>query len=185
LRIENEKFERFTTLLLEWNSIHNLTGAKSKQEILENIKDSLYPFKYINMPNRVLDIGSGAGFPALVLAIEYPKSLFILCEPRNKRASFLKFVSLELNLDNVVVVKKRVEDYKSSPFELITSRAVSDTKTLLKITKHLRDENSKYLLYKGENLLKELDEVKKDIIFDIIEYNKRKYLYIKRLIYDT
>ncbi len=116
------KLKKFTNLLLEWNKIHNLTGAKNERDIEDNIKDSIYPFKYIDMPNSVLDIGSGAGFPALVLAIEYPKTLFTLCEPRNKRASFLKFVSLELDLDNISVVRKRVENFKSNPFELITSR---------------------------------------------------------------
>jgi 16S rRNA (guanine527-N7)-methyltransferase len=181
LRIENEKFERFINLLLEWNSIHNLTGAKTKEDIRENIEDSIYPFKYIDMPNRVLDIGSGAGFPALILAIAYPNINFTLCEPRNKRASFLRFVSIELELDNIIVIKKRVENFRSKPFELITSRAVSDTKILLDITKHLRDKTTRYLLYKGNRVKSEIEPLRDTIDFDIISRYKRNYLYIKEI----
>jgi len=184
LGIESKKFKNFINLLLEWNSIHNLTGAKTRYDIENNIMDSIYPFKYIDMPKRVLDIGTGAGFPALVLAIKYPDRDFTLCEPKNKRASFLKFASLELGLDNVTIIKKRVEDYNSPPFELITSRAVNNTETLLNITKHLRDKNTRYLLYKGGRVIEELQKIKDNLIFDIIEYNRRKYLYIERLIND-
>lgn len=175
-----EKFEKFTSILLEWNRVHNLTGAKSIKEIYHNIEDSYYPDSFIKKPKSILDVGSGAGFPAIILAIIYPKTRVVLCEPRNKRASFLKFVAIELELDNVSVVRKRVEDYNSEPFNLITSRAVMNSKKLIDLTSHLRNSDTEYLLYKGDNIFNELKEIK-SMDYDIIDRGKRNYLYIKRV----
>ena len=178
--VQIEQLERFTDILEEWNQIHNLTGAKIRDEIYKNILDSLYPHSFIQEPKSILDIGTGAGFPGLILAIIYPNCYTVLCEPRNKRASFLKFVAMELELDNVEVVKKRVENYHcSEPFELITSRAVTNTKVLLSITEHLRDDDTRLLFYKGEQLSLELELVDSPIYYDIIEKHQRNYLYIK------
>ncbi len=178
--IDKEKFEKFISLILEWNRVHNLTGAKSRRDIYLNIEDSYYPYNFITKPKSILDIGSGAGFPAIILAIIYPRVRVVLSEPRNKRASFLKFVALELKLDNVIVVKKRVEEYNSEPFNLITSRAVMSTKRLIDLTSHLRNSDTKYLLYKGDNILNELKEIT-SMDYDIIDRGKRKYLYIKKV----
>ena len=176
-----EQLEQFSDILEEWNKIHNLTGAKTKDKVYKNILDSLYPCEFIKEPNTLLDVGTGAGFPGLILAIVYPKCKTILCEPRNKRASFLKFVAMEIELDNIKVVKKRVEDYyhNSEPFELISSRAVTNTKMLLSLTEHLRDDDTRLLFYKGEQLFSELELVDSPIYYDIIEKNQRNYLYIK------
>jgi len=179
--INSEKFDTFSNLLLEWNRVHNLTGAKNKEEIYKNIEDSLYPTRFIDTPNSILDVGTGAGFPGLILSIAYPESRVVLCEPRNKRASFLKFVSMELSLNNISVIKKRVEEYKDNPFELISSRAVTNTKMLLKLTNHLRDKNTKYLFYKGEQIFNELEDIEVALDYDIISNQKRNYLYIKKV----
>jgi len=180
--LNREKFRRFTALLLEWNKIHNLTGAKSPLEVEKNIDDSLYPTTFIDTPTSILDVGTGAGFPGLVLAVAYPNARTVLCEPRKKRASFLKYVAMELELSNVEVVKKRVEDYSAKPFGLISSRAVTDTQMLLKLTKHLQNSETQYLFYKGEHLFSELEAVDFALDYDIIEKNKRNYLYIKKVL---
>jgi len=183
--VNSEKFDRFIELLLEWNRVHNLTGAKSSQEIYANIEDSLYPIKFIDKPQSILDVGTGAGFPGLILAIAYPNAKVVLCEPRNKRASFLKFVAIQLGLNNITVIKKRVEDYSDRAFELISSRAVTNTKMLLNLTAHLQNSDTKYLFYKGEQLFNELEDIDSSMDYDIINQGKRNYLYIKRLNYDT
>ena len=180
--MNSEKLKRFTALLLEWNKIHNLTGAKTPLEVESNIEDSLFPTTFIEKPNSILDVGTGAGFPGMILAIAYPDVPTVLCEPRNKRASFLKYVAIELGLSNVVVVKKRVEDYAHEPFGLISSRAVTDTKMLLELTKHLQSNVTKFLFYKGEQLFSELESVDRRLNYDIIEKNQRNYLYIKGLL---
>jgi 16S rRNA (guanine527-N7)-methyltransferase len=177
----DKKLNKFITILLEWNKVHNLTGAKSIKDIKLNIEDSIYPCKFIDKPQSILDVGTGAGFPGLILAIAYPKAKVTLCEPKNKRASFLKFVAMELNLGNIEVEKRRVENFKSSPFELITSRAVTNSKLLLHLTSHLKDSNTKYLFYKGERVLNELEDIGKFIDYDIINHGKRNYLYIKKV----
>jgi 16S rRNA (guanine527-N7)-methyltransferase len=174
-----KKLAEFTKLLLEWNTIHNLTGAKTVYEVEKNIEDSLYPTTFIKKPSSILDVGTGAGFPGMILAIAYEDVRAVLCEPRQKRASFLKYVAMELGLNNVEVVKKRVEDYHSEPFGLISSRAVTDTKMLLELTEHLRDESTEFLFYKGEQLFNELEAVEQKLDFDIVEKNQRNYLYIK------
>lgn len=177
--MKSEKLTRFTELLLEWNKIHNLTGAKTAVEVEKNIEDSMFPTTFIMEPSSILDVGTGAGFPGMILAIAYPKAKTVLCEPRQKRASFLKYVAMELELSNVEVVKKRVEDYHSEPFGLISSRAVTDTKMLLDLTKHLQDDKTRFLFYKGEHVFNELESVNEQLDYDIIEKNQRNYLYIK------
>ena len=174
-----KQLKRFTELLLEWNKIHNLTGAKTPADVEKNIEDSLFPTTFIEEPSSILDVGTGAGFPGMILAIAYPEVRTVLCEPRQKRASFLKYVAMELELSNVEVVKKRVEQYQSEPFGLISSRAVTDTKMLLDLTRHLQDERTRFLFYKGEHLFSELELVTEDLDYDIIEKNQRNYLYIK------
>lgn len=179
--MNNEKLERFTELLLEWNKIHNLTGAKTPLEVEKNIEDSLFPTTFIEKPSSILDVGTGAGFPGLILAIAYPDVKTVLCEPRQKRASFLKYVAMELELDNVVVIKKRVEDFDDEPFGLISSRAVTDTKMLLELTEHLQTDATRYLFYKGEQVFSEIEAVDSSLDYDIIEKDQRNYLYIKGL----
>ncbi len=175
----SEKFKKFTDLLLEWNKIHNLTGAKTADEVQKNIEDSIFPSTFIKEPKSILDVGTGAGFPGLFLAIAYPNARTVLCEPRKKRAMFLKYVAMELELFNVEIVKKRVEDYESEAFELISSRAVTDTNILLDLTKHLQNEKTEFLFYKGEKVFSELELVSQQLDYDIIEKNQRNYLYIK------
>ena len=176
-----KQLERFTELLLEWNKIHNLTGAKTTVEVEKNIEDSLFPTTFIDRPTSILDVGTGAGFPGMILAIAYPDVKTVLCEPRNKRASFLKYVAIELELSNVTVAKKRVEDYNAEVFGLISSRAVTDTQMLLKLTSHLSSKTTQYLFYKGEQLSNELELVEEKLVYDIIEKNQRNYLYIKEI----
>jgi len=98
------KLEHFAALLHEWNQIHNLTGAKSIAAIYDNIVDSLYPLTFIKVPKTLLDVGTGAGFPGLVLAIALPQSEVVLAEPLKKRVSFLKYAAIDLGLKNVKVV---------------------------------------------------------------------------------
>ncbi len=174
------KLDTFAALLYEWNKIHNLTGAKNIKAIHDNIIDALYPIDFISFPKNILDVGTGAGFPGLVLAIALPNSTFVLSEPLKKRASFLRFVIMELGLENVKVEAVRVEELNVKPFDMITSRAVTNTNFLLELTNKVRDSHTQYLLYKGSKVFDEINEASTyQLCYDILQKNRRNYLYIK------
>jgi len=179
LKIKNFEIEKkiFIEKLLQWNRVHNLTGAKTKEEIEKNIKDSLYPLKFLDIrPNIALDVGTGAGFPGLILAMAMPDTKWYLVEPRNKRAAFLNYIKSLLDLKNVEIIKKRVEDIKPFKADLITSRAVMKTKDLIFLIRDFIDKDTILIFYKGENLKDELDGIKD---YKIYENKKRKYLFLK------
>jgi len=173
------KLEAFAALLHEWNRVHNLTGAKSIDAIYENIVDSLYPLTFIRTPQTLLDVGTGAGFPGFALAIALEKTQTVLAEPLKKRVSFLKYAAIDLSLPNVTVYPKRVETLQSEPFELISSRAVTNTKLLLELTESLSDNHTRYLFYKGSRVFEEVEAVQHQLDYDIVQKNRRNYLYIK------
>jgi len=174
-----EKLEWFAKLLHEWNSVHNLTGAKTVEAIYDNIVDSLYPLAFIRMPGTLLDVGTGAGFPGLVLAIAMPNTEVVLAEPLKKRVSFLKYAGIDLGLGNVTVEPKRVEYVDHAPFDLISSRAVTNTGLLLSLTKRLSDAHTEYLFYKGSRVFEEIEAVQHQLKYDIVQKNRRNYLYIR------
>jgi 16S rRNA (guanine527-N7)-methyltransferase len=173
------KLEQFALLLHEWNQVHNLTGARTIDAIYDNIVDSLYPLTFITVPKSLLDVGTGAGFPGLVLAIALPSTEVVLAEPLKKRVSFLKYAGIDLGLDNVTVIPKRVETIVHKPFALITSRAVTNTRLLLELTAHISDERTAYLFYKGSRVFDEIEAVDRQLDYDIVQKNQRNYLYIK------
>lgn len=171
------KIQKYKEHLFKWNKIHNLTGAKDEDTLDEFIFDAVFPVGFLPDVKSILDIGTGAGFPGMILAFALPNTQVTLVEPLSKRASFLQFIKADLKLDNVTVVKKRVEDMQSEIFELITSRAVTQTKMLLELSSHLRDKNSKLLFYKGEKVF---DEVEKSSLngmnYKVMQTNNRHYL---------
>ncbi len=172
------KLENFASLLNEWNQVHNLTGAKTIDTIYVNIVDSLYPLTFIEKPKTLLDVGTGAGFPGLALAIALPETKVVLAEPLKKRVSFLKYAAIDLELKNVTVEAKRVEYVEHDAFDLITSRAVTNTKLLLDLTKDISDAKTDYLFYKGSRVFDEVAEVQHQLSYDIVQKNQRNYLYI-------
>jgi 16S rRNA (guanine527-N7)-methyltransferase len=173
------RLERFATLLHEWNGVHNLTGARTIEAIDDNIIDSLYPLTFIETPQSLLDVGTGAGFPGLVLAIALPQTQTVLAEPLKKRVSFLKYAAIDLGLDQVTVAPQRVETLDHAPIDLITSRAVTNTSLLLDLTAELANKETSYLFYKGSRVFDEIDAVAHQLDYDIVQKNQRNYLYIK------
>ncbi|MDN5049847.1 16S rRNA (guanine(527)-N(7))-methyltransferase RsmG [Aliarcobacter butzleri] len=189
LEVNNLKFEDkfyedcevFVKLLQQWGTIHNLSGRLTRDDIYENILDSLYPLTFIEKYESFADIGTGAGYPGLILAIALRDTKAYLIEPRIKRVSFLNFVKATLKLDNLVVLCNRVEEVKDLQVDLITSRAVTNTSLLLDITKNIKKPNSSYLFYKGSMLESELENAKVNN-YKIVNKKDRNYLYIKGLI---
>jgi len=168
--------QKYKENLFKWNKIHNLTGVKNEAMLDDFIYDSIFPISFLPQVDTLMDIGTGAGFPGMILALGLPDTQVTLVEPLAKRASFLQFIKADLELKNVTVVKKRVEDMPSQIFDIITSRAVTQTKMLLDLSKNFRDENSKLLFYKGERVFDEVEDVAKNMKHKIIEKKNRHYL---------
>ena len=171
------KVQKYKEHLFKWNKIHNLTGAKDERTIESFIYDAIFPISFLPQTKTLMDIGTGAGFPGMILAFGLPNTAVTLVEPLTKRASFLQFIKADLGLDNVTIVKKRVEEMAPQPFELITSRAVTQTQMLLELSKNFRNENSKLLFYKGEKVFDELElSSLENLSYKIIEKHNRHYL---------
>ncbi len=176
-----QKYDRYISELLRYNNTHRLSGAKTEDEVKAHIKDSLEVLKFVDFSDikRVVDIGTGAGFPGLVLAIELRDIEFFLVEPLSKRVAFLHLIKSIYELDNVTIVNDRVENIEIEDVDLITSRAVTKTDELLTLSSHLIDKKTQLLLFKGSNLQNELKEIKDEYMYDIIQRENRNYLYIK------
>ncbi len=173
-----EDCEVFTKLLRQWGQIHNLTGSLQVDDINENILDSVYPLKFIDKHESFADIGTGAGYPGLILAMALRDTKAYLIEPRIKRVSFLNFVKASLKLDNLKVICNRVEKVEDLNVDLITSRAVTNTNLLLDITDNIKEDTSSYLFYKGSLVNDEVEDAKVNN-YTIVNRKDRNYLYIK------
>ncbi len=181
LNLDKEFYSRcetFISLLQKWGKVHNLTGKLTQIDIEENIIDSITPLEFINEYNSFADIGTGAGYPGLILAMARADKKAYLIEPRQKRVAFLNFVKNTLALKNIEIISKRVEEVSNIKVDLVTSRAVTNTKLLLDLTTNISKEDTSFLFYKGSLLDTEVEDAKlKDCI--IKKRKDRNYLYLK------
>lgn len=115
---------RYLSELDRWRRRINLTGALSAEELCSHALESALGASLIAHGERVVDIGSGAGFPGLPLAICRPDLSVTLVEPRGKRAAFLRHAARELALSHVAVTNARIEDVGGQTFGVATTRAV-------------------------------------------------------------
>lgn len=125
------QLDKYYELLIEWNNKINLTRITKKEEVyLKHFYDSITLIKAIDLNKdlEVCDIGTGAGFPGIVLKIMFPNLKITLVDALNKRVEFLKIVIKELNLKQIEVIHNRAEEYtkeNKNKFDLITARAVA------------------------------------------------------------
>jgi 16S rRNA (guanine527-N7)-methyltransferase len=156
---------KFIDLLLAENQKQNLISRKTgPHEIGEHIKDSLVLLQYMSLDNSsIVDIGSGAGFPGLILAMRCPAARFTLIESDLKKSAFLQEAIAALKMDNVEVLRERVEvlgqkqDCRSR-FDLCTSRAVAAVNIMLEYSLPLLKVGGRAVLWKGRNYLQEMDQ---------------------------
>jgi 16S rRNA (guanine527-N7)-methyltransferase len=133
---------RYLAELDRWRRAMNLTGALSPEELTEHALESILGEGLISHGERVIDIGSGAGFPGLPLAIGRPDIRMALAESRGKRAAFLRHVVRVLPLANTQVLELRVEDVGGQTFDVATIRAVGDPAGWLRKGAFLRPAGS-------------------------------------------
>ena len=154
-----EKFHKYRDLLLEWNEKFNLTAITDKEEIDEkHFIDSLLPLKYVEVKRgRLLDIGSGAGFPGIPLAIVCPKVKVTLLESNGKKVRFLNEVVNQLGLENVNVINGRAENLKEKEsFNYVTARAVKQLNILLELSVPFLKVRGELFAYKGPDAEEEI-----------------------------
>lgn len=173
---------QFKEILKQWGKIHNLSAELEDEKIERNILDSVFVLKFLDLEGieNIADIGTGAGYPGLILAMAKRDKKFYLIEPRAKRVAFLNFVKNSLNLSNVEIICDRVENVEGLKVDLVTSRAVTNTALLLDITKNIVEEKTSFLFYKGSMLESEIEEAKIKKYKVVKKDEKRNYLYIKK-----
>ena len=147
-----EKLDKFYKLLIEWNKKINLTRIEDEEEVyLKHFYDSLTIVKVVdlNKINTLCDVGTGAGFPGIVLKIVFPNLKITLIDSLQKRVNYLNTIIKELNLNNIEAVHARGEEYKGK-FDLVTSRAVANIEKLVKYTMHLVSPSGIFVAMKGD-----------------------------------
>ena len=164
----------FVDILTNWQAKMNLVSSKSLPEIwTRHIADSLELYQYLNADaKRVYDIGSGAGFPAIVLAIaaqgEKRQTSFKLIESITKKTLYLNDVKNKLGLKNVEIINDRSENLKLPPANFVTARAVANLSKLFSLALPLTDKKTVLILPKGKTYQEEIIEAKKNWVFDVI-----------------
>lgn len=153
---EAQQLAEFIELLLHWNRVHNLTGVRDRDELLDrHLVESLALEKLID-GETVADIGSGGGLPGIPLAIVLPGTRFTLIESRRKRASFLRHAAATLALANVEVAHSRAEAVPPRQFATVLARAVAPPSGLLEIATPLVARGGRLVLLTGADKAREI-----------------------------
>lgn len=172
--IDEEKINqlnKYYEMLVEKNKVMNLTAITEYDEVvIKHFVDSLAISKVFNMIpiKNIIDIGTGAGFPGMVLKIFYPDIQFTLLDSLNKRVGFLKEVADELSLNKIEAVHGRAEDYARQTnhrekYDLCVSRAVANLSTLAEYSLPFVKKSGYFVAYKAEDCLDEVKSAEKAI----------------------
>lgn len=152
------QLEAYVALLAKWNKAINLIGRSTAADIWQrHVVDSYQVVPLVGEGIRsILDIGSGAGLPSVILAIMLPEVAVTACEINTKKASFLTTVRRELELGNFTVAHEDVTQLDVPAFDMITARAYATIADILMQSAHLVGEKTTYVLPKGESYEGEL-----------------------------
>jgi len=164
------KLLAYLALLDKWNRVYNLTAVRDAERMVSHhLLDSLAAVPYVQggAPHlvRLLDVGSGGGLPGIPLAIARPELQVTLIDSIAKKTAFLLQAKAELGLGNLNVVTGRVEDWRPAEgFDVITSRAFSDLKEFVALTRHLLKPAGRWLAMKGLYPHEEIAGLPSDVI---------------------
>ena len=163
------KFYKYMSLLIEWNEKINLTAiTEPKDIILKHFIDSMTISKYIKDSDRIIDVGTGAGFPGIPIKIIKEENEIVLLDSLNKRISFLNEVIKELGLNNINCIHSRAEEAGRNKnfrekFDISTSRAVANMSVLSEYLIPFTKMGGKVIFMKGSEIKQELEDSKNAI----------------------
>ncbi len=186
---QKEQLEEFYNILIEENKKINLTRIVKKEEVyLKHFYDSLTIVKAVDLRTikTLCDVGTGAGFPGIVLKIVFPHLDITLIDSLQKRVNYLNETIEKLKLKNIKAIHTRSEDYKNK-FDIVISRAVANLKKLLGYTMHLVEKNG-YMIAMKANVEEELENIEKYLkkykckIDQLIKFNLPKEKSIRTLV---
>lgn len=186
LKLSDQVIDQLMTylnLVEKWNRVYNLTAIRERDEMIKlHFLDSLSILNHVHV-NNILDVGSGAGFPGIVLAITKPELKVTVMDSVNKKTTFMQQVKSELSLTNLDVVNSRVEDYQPTTlFEAVTSRAFSNLKNMMSLTQHTLQKEGVWLAMKSKDVREELEAFEKNqytlIPLEVPFINAERYLVI-------
>lgn len=158
-----KQFDIYFDYLLEENKKYNLTAIKEKNDVLyKHFLDSVLPYSSFSQNATVIDIGTGAGFPSIPLAIIRPDLKFTLVDSVEKKTNFVFNLAQKLELNNVEVYHSRCEDLAKEPkfrenFDYVVARAVAPLTSLLEYCVPFIKVGGKFVAYKGSNYNQELE----------------------------
>ena len=146
-----EACEAYADLLMQWNRAYNLTAVRDKEAVLNrHFLDSLSLLPGLGSAKSLLDVGTGAGFPGLPLAVFSPERQFVLLDSLGKRTRFLQHVKGVLGLAHVTVVCSRIQDFcHEAGFDIIMARAVASVDDLLQRCQHVARPDTRWALMQG------------------------------------
>ena len=177
IEINNEKKEKISTfinLALDFNKTHNIFARRSEQEVFEKDVLDSYPItKFIDNKKTILDLGSGGGFPGLVIAIIKPNNNVYLLESNQKKAYFLRKTIDELDIKNGIVINENITKRNGlGTFDIITARAFAKIGKIIELTRNNLKKETEYLLLKGT-----IQKIKEEL--KVLDTNQLTYEIIK------
>lgn len=175
-------FNKFKEVFLEENSKINLISKNDEKLLYEkhffdSLAIKLFFEDYNFIPQTILDIGTGGGFPSVPIAMEYPDINVVAIDSIRKKIKAVQIITNKLRLKNITLINDRVENLTNSKFDLIVSRAVGKIDKMIEYSYPLLSDNGYIILYKSKLVNDELDNAKNIIrkyrlkIKPIIEYN--------------
>ena len=168
--MNEDRFERLLDELERWNRKVNLTAVRDREQMrILHIADSLAAQPLLH-GRRILDIGTGAGFPGLPLAIVEPDRQFTLLDSNNKKIRFVEHALGVLGLDNVVAIQSRAEDYAPGHrFDTVIARALASLPRLVEMAGHHVGEDGVFVALKGRYPAEELEQLPAPWSHDVVE----------------
>lgn len=179
--VQKEQLLRLPEIYTDWNEKVNLISRKDIHNIgLHHIFHSIILFKFLNFKpgTRVLDLGTGGGFPGIPLSILMPEVNFTLIDGTLKKIRVVQDVAEKLKLQNVTANQMRAEEHKGK-YDFVITRAVASMTQLIIWSSHLIDTNDRNALpngiiaYKGGNIEKELRNLSSNYFYDVMEISEK------------